>query len=344
MLSWGQLAWTFFTLLLYIGKLLSERLGNCFSERLWQFSCSQWQKTLENREYLILNFDRCELLFSFSLKILSPTHCLFTRIRQLVNANTSHFAKQLFSFFVKHFYIFLILLTPVRNRTWYYNPLCKWGPEKLNDFSKGSWSGDTSNEIKTKFTYLSSPMFFAHGGFPLRRPFGLNICSDSDLVHLGVPVISEHFQDVWESNENDRSSSQQKGHIYAHAQKVKVLAPQSCPTLFDPVDCRQRNQIKLPTSARPSKKQKCCRKSSNFALLTMPKPLTVWITTNCGKFFKRWEYQTTWPASWEICMQVRKQQLELDMEQQTGSKLVKTVYCHPASLTYMQSTSCEMPG
>ena len=50
------------------------------------------------------------------------------------------------------------------------------------------------------------------------------------------------------------------------------------------------------------------------------KPLTVWITINCGKFFKRWEYKTTWPASWEICMQVKKQQLELDMEQQTGSK------------------------
>ena len=46
----------------------------------------------------------------------------------------------------------------------------------------------------------------------------------------------------------------------------------------------------------------------------------VWITTNCGKFLKRWDYQTTWPISWEICMQVRKQQLELDMEQQTGSK------------------------
>ena len=56
------------------------------------------------------------------------------------------------------------------------------------------------------------------------------------------------------------------------------------------------------------------------ALLTMPKPLTVWITINCGQFWKRWEYQTTSPASWEICMQVRKQQLELDMEQQTGSK------------------------
>ena len=48
--------------------------------------------------------------------------------------------------------------------------------------------------------------------------------------------------------------------------------------------------------------------------------LTVWITVNCGKFWKRREYQTTWPASWETCMQVRKQQLELDMEQQTGSK------------------------
>ena len=61
-----------------------------------------------------------------------------------------------------------------------------------------------------------------------------------------------------------------------------------------------------------------------FALLTMPKPLTVWIITNCGKFWKRWEYQTTWPASWEICMQIRKWQLELDMEQQTGSKLERS--------------------
>ena len=57
------------------------------------------------------------------------------------------------------------------------------------------------------------------------------------------------------------------------------------------------------------------QKKSIFVLLTMPKPLAVWITTNCGKFFKRWEYQTTWPASQEICMQVKKQQLELDMGQ-----------------------------
>ena len=78
--------------------------------------------------------------------------------------------------------------------------------------------------------------------------------------------------------------------------------------------------IKLPTSAGSSKKQESSRKTSTSALLTTPKPLTVWITINCGKFWKIWEYQTTWPVSWEICMQVRKQQLELDMEQQTGSK------------------------
>ena len=57
------------------------------------------------------------------------------------------------------------------------------------------------------------------------------------------------------------------------------------------------------------------QKTSTSALLTMPKPLTVGITTHCGKFWKTWEYQTTWSASWEICMEVRKQQLELDMEQ-----------------------------
>ena len=49
----------------------------------------------------------------------------------------------------------------------------------------------------------------------------------------------------------------------------------------------------------------------------------MWITTNCGKFLKRCEYQTTLPASWETCMQVRKQHCELDMEKWTGSKLRK---------------------
>ena len=64
--------------------------------------------------------------------------------------------------------------------------------------------------------------------------------------------------------------------------------------------------------------------------------------------YQRWEYQTTLSVSWETCMQVKKQQLEPDMEQWTSSKwgraYIKAVYCHPAYLTYMQSTSCEMPG
>ena len=110
----------------------------------------------------------------------------------------------------------------------------------------------------------------------------------------------------------------------------------------------EETEIKLPTPVGSSKKQESFRKTFISALLTMWKPLIVWITMNCGKFFKRWEYQTTWPASWETCMQVRKQQLELGMEQQTASKFVneyiKAVYCQPAYLIYMQSTSWETLG
>ena len=86
------------------------------------------------------------------------------------------------------------------------------------------------------------------------------------------------------------------------------------------------------------KKAKEFQKNTYFCF--MPKLSTVWITTNSGKFLKRWEYQATWPASWEICMQVKKQQWELDMKQQTGSNLgkeyIKAVYCHLAYLTSMQ--------
>ena len=97
------------------------------------------------------------------------------------------------------------------------------------------------------------------------------------------------------------------------------------------------------------KARKFQEKTSTSALLITPKPLTASITTNCGKFFKRWECQTTLPVSWENCMQVKKQQLEPDMEQQTGYKLgkeyVKAVLdVHPGYLTCMQSTSCKMPG
>ena len=68
----------------------------------------------------------------------------------------------------------------------------------------------------------------------------------------------------------------------------------------------EKPENKLPISAGSSKKQESPRKTSISALFTMPKPLTVWIRINCGKFFKRWKYQTTWPASWETYMQVRK--------------------------------------
>ena len=176
----------------------------------------------------------------------------------------------------------------------------------------------------------------------------------------------------------------------------------------------------MRTSTVSLKKQESSRKSTTSASLTTLKSLTVWITTNCGKFFKRWECQTTLPASWETCVQVKKQQLESDMKQWTVSKLghlmrrtdsfektlmlgkiegrgeeddrgwdgwmasptqwtwvwvnsrsrwwtgrsgvlqstglqrhghnwvtelkVKAVYCHPANLTYTQSTSHEMLG
>ena len=109
------------------------------------------------------------------------------------------------------------------------------------------------------------------------------------------------------------------------------------------LETAEKPEIKLPASIGSSQKHESSRKTS--ALLTTPNLLTMWIITNCGKFLKRWKYQTTLPASWEICMQVKKQELKPDMEQWTGSNLgkeyVKAVYCHPAYLTYMQSTSWE---
>ena len=71
------------------------------------------------------------------------------------------------------------------------------------------------------------------------------------------------------------------------------------------------------------KKARELQKNIYFCFIDYGKALTVWIITNCGKFLKRWEFQTTFSASWEICMQVKNQQLELDTEQQTGSKLGK---------------------
>ena len=78
-------------------------------------------------------------------------------------------------------------------------------------------------------------------------------------------------------------------------------------------------EIKLPTSTGSSKKQEF-QKNIYFCFIDYTKAFDCVDHNKLWKIFKRWEYQTTWPASWEICIQVRKQQLELNMEKQTGSK------------------------
>ena len=171
---------------------------------------------------------------------------------------------------------------------------------------------------------------------------------ENSVVTTGLEKVSFH------SNPKERQCQRMLNyHIIAlisHVSKVMLKILQA--RLQQYMNCElqmfklvlekaEEPEIKLPTSVGSSKKQESSRKTSTSVLLTTPKPLTVWITTNCGKFWKRWEYQTILTSSWEICMQVRKQQLELDMEQLTGSRLgkeyIKAVYCHPVYLTYMQS-------
>ena len=95
-------------------------------------------------------------------------------------------------------------------------------------------------------------------------------------------------------------------------------------------------------------KEKEVQKNIYFCFIDYAKAFDCVDHTSCGKFLNRWEYEITLPASWETCMHVKKQQLELNMEKGTGSKLgkeyIKAVYCHPAYLTYMQSTSWETLG
>ena len=111
---------------------------------------------------------------------------------------------------------------------------------------------------------------------------------------------------------------------------------------------RQRNQRSNCQHLLDHPKNKRVPEIHLFLLYWPCQSLWLCGSQQTGKFLKRWESRTSWPASWEICMQVKKQQLELDTEQGTGSKLgkeyVKVVCCHLAYLTYMQSTSCEMLG
>ena len=106
-------------------------------------------------------------------------------------------------------------------------------------------------------------------------------------------------------------------------------------------------EIKLPTSSGSLKTQEISRKTFTFALLTTPKPLTVLITTNCGKLWKRWEYQTTWPASWEIY--AGQEAIVRTGHGKTDWFQIRKGVCQcwilsPCLFNLYQSTSCEMPG
>ena len=110
----------------------------------------------------------------------------------------------------------------------------------------------------------------------------------------------------------------------------------------------RRTRDKLVNIHLIIQKQGSSRKTSTSALLTMQKPLLVWITTNCEQFLKRWEYQTTLLASGETYMQVKEQQLEPDMEQQTGSKLGKECtssvqFSRSVVSDSLQPHGCSMP-
>ena len=106
------------------------------------------------------------------------------------------------------------------------------------------------------------------------------------------------------------------------------------------------NLVKLPTSIGSSKKEQEFQKSVYFCFIDYSKAFDCVDHNKLWKILKEMGYQTIWPASWEIRIQVKKQQLELHMEQQAvfklGKEYVKAVYCHPAYLTYMQSTSHKM--
>ena len=107
-------------------------------------------------------------------------------------------------------------------------------------------------------------------------------------------------------------------------------------------------EIKLPTSVGSLRKQESSRKTSISVLLIMPRPFTVWITTNYGKFLKRWKYQTTLPDSWEIYMQDQEAIIRTEHGTTDWFQIRKGVHqgCILSSAYFisMQSTSCKMLG
>ena len=178
---------------------------------------------------------------------------------------------------------------------------------------------------------------------------------ENSAVATGLEKVSFHFNPK-ESNAIERSNYHTIALIsYASKVMLKILQArlqqymnQELPDVQVEFGKSRGTRDQIAQIRWIMKKHTISRKASTSALLSTPKPLTLRITTNCRKFFKRWEYQTILPVSWETCMQVKKQQLEPCTEQLTGSglrkKYTKDVYCHPVYLTEMLSTSCEMPG
>ena len=122
------------------------------------------------------------------------------------------------------------------------------------------------------------------------------------------------FQSQREAMPKNVQTSAQLHSSYTLASKVMLKIPQArlqqymngeLPVVQAGFRKGRGTRDQIATSVGSSKKQETSRKTSISALLTMPKPWTVWITTNCGKFLRRWEYQTTWPVSWDVCMQVK---------------------------------------
>ena len=183
---------------------------------------------------------------------------------------------------------------------------------------------------------ISNPKRWFCESVALNMPANL----ENSAVAIGLEKVRFH------SNPKERQCQRmfKLPHNFTHLtcqQSNAQNSPSQASTVCEPWNSRYSSWIYKRQRKRRSncqqpldhQKQESFIKTSISAILTMTKPLTVCITTNCEKIFKRWEYQTAWPASWEIYIQVRKQQLELDIEKQTGSKsgkgYIKAVYCHP---------------
>ena len=143
-----------------------------------------------------------------------------------------------------------------------------------------------------------------------------------------LPHNCTHF--TWQQGNTQNLSSQ--------ASTLRELRTSRCTNWIQTRQRNQRSECQHPLDHRKIKK--IPEKTSTSASLLTLKHLTLWVSTNCGEFLKRQEYHTTLPASCETCMQVKKQQLELDMKQWPGSKLgkkyIKAAYCrvHHAKCKY----------